>query len=170
MPNMKQISRAFLAIMTLALMLPGSSQAQVDRDAQEINSYVLTDAGLARYTKAIQTLGAIAKKQSSDCDDDGDDDSPKSLDQMVAKINAVPGARAALQSAGMTAREYVVFSLSIFQTGFAAWGLSQPGGKLPPGVSMTNVDFYRKHEAALTKLGESTQSDDCDEVEDDGGE
>ena len=145
MPNMKQISRALLAITSLALMLPGPSQAQVDRDTQEINSYVLTDAGLARFTKATQSLGLAAKQASRDCDDDGEDDSSKSLDQLAAKINAMPGAKAALQSAGMTAREYIVFSLSIFQAGFASWGLSQPGGKLPPGVSMANVNFYRKN-------------------------
>jgi hypothetical protein len=168
MPNMKQISRALLAITSLALALSWPSQAQVDRDTQEINSYVLTDSGLARYTKAIQALGPIVKTASGDCDesDDGDDDSPKSLDQLAANINATPGAKAALQSAGMTTREYLVFSMSVFQTGFAAWGLSQPGGKLPPGVSMANVNFYRKNEAALTELGEGTQSDDCGDVSD----
>jgi hypothetical protein len=172
MPNIQNSSRALLAAALLAPLLPALSQAQVDRDTQEINSYVLTDAGLTRYTKAIQALGPIAKKASSDCDesDDGDDGSPKSLDQLAAKINAVPGAKVALQSAGMTTREYLVFSMSIFQTGFAAWGLTQPGGKLPPGVLMANVNFYRKNEAALTKLGEATQSDDCgddsDEPED----
>jgi len=168
MPAMQQISRALLAVTSLALMLPALSQAQADRDTQEINSYVLTDAGLARYTKATQALGPLAKKASSDCDDDN----PQSLDQMVAAFNAIPGAKATIQSAGMTTREYVVFSWSILQNGIAAWGLSQPGGKLPPGVSMANVDFYRRNEAALAKLGEATQSDDCgnDEVEDDDGE
>ena len=150
-----------LAALTLALSLVGASQAQVDHDTQEINSYVLTDAGLARYTKAIKALGPIAKNMSNDCEDD-DDSGPQSLDQMVARVNSVAAAKAALQSAGMTPREYVIFSMSIFQTGLASWGLSQPGGKLPPGVSMANVNFYRKNEAAIAKLGETTQSGDCD--------
>jgi hypothetical protein len=161
MPNMKQISRTLAAVTLLALMLPAPSQAQVDRDTQEINSYVLTDAGLARYSKAIAALGSIAKKMSGDCEDDDDGDA-QSIDQIVAKLNAKPGAKAALQAAGMTPREYIVFSMSVFQTGFATWGLSQPGGKLPPGVSMANVNFYRKNEAAFAKLGQATQSDDCD--------
>jgi hypothetical protein len=169
--NMRNFVRGLLAVLTLALMLPALSQAQVDHDTQEINSYVLTDAGLTRYTKAMQAIGQIAKKNSGDCDE-SEDDSPKSLDQLVAAINAKPGAKSALQSAGMTPREYIVFSMSVFQTGFASWGLSQPGGKLPPGVSMANVNFYRKNEATFAKLGQATQSDDCDadNVEDDNSE
>lgn len=168
MTNIRNFVRGLFAALTLALMLPAPSQAQVNRDTQEINRYALTDAGLARYKKAMQAIDQIAKKKSSDCDE-SEDDNPKSLDQMVAAINAKPGAKAALQSAGMTSREYIVFSMSVFQTGFASWGLSQPGGKLPPGVSMANVNFYRKNEAALAKLGQATQSDDCDadEAEDD---
>ena len=161
MTYIRNLMPGLLAVLALALMLPAPSQAQVNRDTQEINSYVLTDAGLARYVKAIKALGPIAKNMSSDCEDD-DDSSPQTIDQMVARVNSVPGARAALQSAGMTPREYLLFTMSIFQTGLVSWGLTQPGGKLPPGVSMANINFYRKNEAAITKLGESMQSDDCD--------
>ena len=69
-----------------------------------------------------------------------------------------PGAQAAIQSAGMTSREYVVFMFSMMQNGMAAWALSQPGGKLPPGVSQANVDFFRKHEAAMAAV---TENDPC---------
>lgn len=161
MPTMQQISRALLVVTSLALMPPALSQAQADRDTQEINSYVLTDAGLACDTKATQTLGPLAKKACSDCGDDN----PQTLDQMVATFNSMPGAKAAIQSAGMTTREYVVFSWSILQTGIAAWGLSKPGGKLPPGVSMANVNFYRRNEAALQELGELIKLTDCEENE-----
>lgn len=152
--------RILPAIAALALMLPAVATAQVARDTQEINSYVLTDAGLARYAKAAQAFGALGKQAIGDCDDDSDDNA-KSIDQMVAKINANPRAKAALQGTGMTPREYIVFSMSIFQTGMASWALTQPGGKLPPGVSMANVNFYRKNEAALSRMGKVTNADDC---------
>ena len=169
MLNTQSISRALLVVMALAL--PGPLQAQVDRDAQEINNYVLTDAALQRYTKASAALGSLAKQSPANCDD-SDDNISKSLDQLTAHFNAVPGVKAALQSAGMTAREYLVFSMSIFQTGLASWGLSQPGGKLPPGVSMANVNFYRKNEAAMASIGEANESDDCNDerVKDDDDE
>jgi secreted trypsin-like serine protease len=171
MTYIRNLMRGLLAVLALALMLPAPSQALTARDTQEINSYVLTDAGLARYVKAIKALGPIAKNMSNDCDDEDDSDT-QSIDQMVARVNSVAGAKAALQSAGMTPREYVIFTMSIFQTGIASWGLTQPGGKLPPGVSTANVNFYRKNEAAMTKLGESVQSDDCDagDAEDDGSQ
>ena len=169
MLNTQTLARALLVVMALAL--PGPLQAQVDRDAQEINRYVLTDAGLQRYAKASTALGSLAEKASADCED-SDDGNPKSLDEMVAHFNSVPGVKAALQSAGMTAREFLVFSLSIFQTGLASWGLSQPGGKLPPGVSMANVNFYRKNEAAMASIGTANESDDCNDerVKDGDGE
>ena len=160
MASTAQVFRILPAIAALALMLPAAAVAQVDRDTQEINSYVLTDAGLARYTKAAQALGALAKQMSADCDD-SDDSNPKSLDQMVAKFNSNPRAKAALQGAGMTTREYIVFSMSIFQTGMSAWALSQSGGKLPPGISMANVNFYRKNEAAMSRLGTDSEADEC---------
>jgi hypothetical protein len=168
MQAMNQISRALFAVTALALMLPALSQAQPDRDTQEINNYVLTDAGLARYTKAAQALGSMAKSMPSDCDDsdDGDGDgNSKSLDQAAASFSAVPGVKAAIQSAGMTPREFSVFTWSMFQTGTADWMLAQPGGKLSPGTSMANVNFYRKNEAAFKKLGEITGSDDCGDEE-----
>lgn len=169
MPSTQELSRAALVAVSLTLMLVSPSQAnpQRERDTQEINSYVLTDAGLARYTKATQALGSLAKSMPSDGDDgdDGDDSdvdgNSESLDPAVATFNAIPGVKAALQSAVMTTREFIVFTWSMLQTGMADWVLAQPGGKLPPGISMTNVNFYRKNEAAFEKLDEDTGSDDC---------
>jgi len=97
---------------------------------------------------------------SDDCDDS---ESSQSLDADVARIDAIPGVRAAGKSAGMTTREYIVFTFSLFQNGMAAWALSQPGGTLPPGTLIANVNFFRAHEAAIQKLGEQTQPDDCDD-------
>ena len=156
-----------LGAVTLALLLPGFAVAQ-DSDAREIQSHVLTAAGLAKYTQATKK---IAELPGGDCDDDGDDgddgDDSQSLDQMTAKVNAAPGAKAAIQSAGMTTREYVVFTWSLLQTGLAAWAVDQPGGKLPPGTSKANVDFYKKHEADLKQLEGLRQDDDCEEDQED---
>lgn len=148
-----------LSAMMIALLLPGFSAAQ-DRDAQEVQSQVLSDAGLAKYTQATRKLAALP---GGDCDD-GDS---QSIDQMTAKLNASPGAKAAIQSAGMTTREYVVFTWSLLQTGLAAWAVDQPGGKLPPGTSKANVDFYKKHAAELQQLEGLRQGDDCDDDRED---
>jgi hypothetical protein len=153
-----------MATLAVALVSPMASVAQdfPDSDTREINSYVLTESGLAKYAKASKSLAAL-QKQSGDCEDA---ESAGSLDEMVAHFNAIPGARAAISSAGMTTREFVVFTWSLFQNGMAAWALSQPGGKLPAGTSMENVNFYRAHEAAMQGLSKYAEFDDCD----DGGD
>lgn len=155
-----------IIVLTVALLASSGAHAQdfPDRDTREISNYVLTEAGLAKYSQATRNLDAIAKESTSAgaCDDD----SATSLDAAVARIDSMPGAKAAIKSAGMTTREYLLFTWSVFQNGVAAWALSQPGGKLPPGASMANVNFYRSHEAALKELGQSA-SGDCD---DDGGD
>jgi hypothetical protein len=146
------------AVACVILLAPCASVAQdSDRDAREVSSYVLTEAALAKYGKATSNLSALAKTSTAACDDDG---AAASLDASVARINSVPGAQAAIQSAGLTTREYVVFTWSMVQTGMGAWALSQPGGKLPPGVSKANVDFFRANEQAFNRL-DAGDSDPC---------
>jgi hypothetical protein len=155
------------AIACVYFLAPPVSVAQnfPDKDTREVNSYVLTEAALAKYAKATTNLNALAKSSTAACDDD-DDGTSASLDASVARINSTPGAQAAIQSAGMTTREYVVFTWSMVQTGMGAWALSQPGGTLPPGVSKANVDVFRAHEQAFNQL---SAEDSCDD-EDDSGE
>lgn len=155
---------AIAAALSLVVAPAASAQGVGDRDAKEISSYRLTDAAFARYAKAQRNLTAAGNQASGDCDSD-ESSAAGSIDQVVARLNAKAGARTALQAAGMPPREYVVFSFSVFQAGIAAWTLDQPGGKLAAGVSMDNVNFYRKHEAALQKLGQETKSRDCDDGE-----
>ena len=159
--------RLLVASCFVALLGSPAWSAPPDPDTQEVSRYVLTEAGLAKYTAATQKLSKMATGRRAKCDDS----SSSSLSQIVAKYDATPGAKSAIQSAGMTTREFVVFSFSLLQTGIAAWGLDQPGAKLPPGMSMENVKFYRAHKAAIDKLG-TGKKDECGDAEDarDNGE
>ncbi len=145
--------RAAAAALVITLLAHPAAGAQ-DADTQEVTRYVLTDAGLAKYARAVRSLAALP----SSCDDE----STGSIAGMVGKIDAKPAAKAAIQAAGMTSREYVVFSMSILQNGLAAWALTQPGGTLPAGVSKANVDFIKRHEAELKQL-EGVSKGDCDD-------
>ena len=151
-------AKAMIVAAAIGLAVPGFAAAN-ENDKREISSYVLSEAGLAKFTQATQKLSGVAGACAAE--DDDDDSDTQSLDQMVAKLNAVPGAQAAIQSAGMTTREYVVFMWSMLQSGMSAWAQSQ-SGKLPPGVSQANVDFYKKHEAEMKAIGEN---DPCDDEE-----
>jgi hypothetical protein len=153
------LGRPFWALTAATLLMPGVAAAQ-DRDAQEVAGYSLTDAGLARYTSATKNLAALPGSKPGDCDTGVDS---MTLDEMVASLDGVPGAKATIQSAGMTTREYVVFSWSILHSGLAAWTISQPGGRLPAGTSKANVDFYKKHEIELQQLDALKQDNDCNE-------
>jgi hypothetical protein len=159
--NSFQAIRAVTVAVALALLTPAWVGAQnlADRDTNEIAGYVLTDAGLAKYTQAVRKLQPLKEQLQQDCDRE---DVPDSLNGMAARMDRVPAVKSALKATGMTSREYMVFSLSLFQNGLAAWALEQPGGTLPPGVKMANVNFLRAHEAELKKLGELTKQADCD--------
>lgn len=168
MPWNRRLAAAVALAMSIALASPDPAVAQ-DRDGREVSAYVLTESGLAKFAQASQNLAGVPGACAAE-EDDGDDDSVdlKSIDQMVAKLDSVPGVQAAIQSAGMTSREYVVFMFSMMQTGMSAWALKQPGGKLPPGVSQDNVDFFNKHEAAMAQLGkEKTCEDDSGDEDSD---
>lgn len=149
MTTSHRLAGMFVTVVVLALGGASIAAAQ-DRDAQEVSRYVLTETGLAKFAQATRNVSAVPGACERE-EDDSDD--LKSIDQMVAKMNSVPGIQGAIQSAGMTTREYVVFMFSMMQNGMAAWAVSQPGGKLPPGISQANVDFFKQHEAAMAAIG-----------------
>jgi hypothetical protein len=153
--------RTVTVAFALALLAPMAVEAQdlADRDAKEVADYVLTEAALAKYTKAVHKLHPLKEQLQQDCDRE---DARDSLNGMAARMDGVPTVKAALKTAGMTSREYLLFSWSVFQNGMAVWALDQPGGALPPGTKPANVTFYRAHKAELEKLGELTREMDCD--------
>jgi hypothetical protein len=158
--------RTLSLALALALLLPavaGASQAP-DADSREVSAYQLTEPGLGKFAQATRGLMAL---QADECGDDAD---VKTISEAVARLDAMPGAKAAIESAGMSTREYIVFSFAMMQSGLAAWGLDQPGGKLPPGVSAANVEFYRKHAVELQRLAEETEDSTCAAEESEDGE
>ena len=154
-----------LGALTLALILPVTASAD---DEQEIRNYVLTDAGLAKYSQAARKLAVMDAAQTGACEESEDGEDAQSISDVVAKFDRYPAAKSAITSAGMSTREYVVFSFALLQTGLAVWGADQSGGQAQ-GVSAANVAFYKKNEAHLKKLETVTQKPFCEEEEEDDG-
>ena len=159
---------AFLAACCVTLLTPASSLAQdsvaqdsPDPDTREVSSYVLTESGLAKFVQATTNLAPIAEQLAGDCDDSDEGENDLSLDGQAAFISGIPDAAAAIESAGMPVREFVVFSWAVIQNTVVAWMLTQSGGVPPPGVSMANIEFYRAHETELKRLPQLLQSEDC---------
>ena len=92
-----RLAGMLVAIVVFALGAATPAAAQ-DRDAQEVSRYTLTEAGLAKFAQATRNISALPGACERKEDDDSDD--LKSIDQMVAKLNSVPGIQAAIQSAG----------------------------------------------------------------------
>ena len=155
-----------LGALTLALILPVIASAD---DEQEVRNYVLTDAGLAKYSQAARQLAVMDTAQTGACEESEDGDDAQTISDVVAKFDRYPAAKNAITSAGMTPREYIVFSFALLQTGLAVWGADQSGGQAQ-GVSAANIAFYKKNEAFLKKLDTITQKPFCEEEEeeDDG--
>ena len=153
-----------LALAALLLGTPGRSTAQ-DADSREVAAYRLSEATLAKFLRASRAMAAAAKPAPADTgddaedrdddDDDDDDDAEdsKSIAEIAAFYDANPAARRAITGAGLTTREYVVFSFALFQAGMGAWLVEQQGwSKLPPDVARTNVEFYQRHKAQLDSV------------------
>ena len=145
--------------------LTALAQGSADADTREVTAYVLTEAGLAKFKQAQVNLAGLGDSIAGDCDDD--DEGVHTLDSVVAEINSAPGAAAAIESAGMPVREYVVFTFSLLHTGMAAWAQDQQGQTPPATVSTGNVAFYRAHEAELQEAASLGPADPCDGSEDD---
>jgi hypothetical protein len=148
-----------LAAIAVMLLLPAAHAALPEADDLEIQSFVLTEAGLAKYMRATRSLKGIP------IDDCAGGTGISSLAEAAARIDAVPGAKAAVQAAGLTSRQYVVFAFSLIHNAFASYSLQAPGGTLPPGTSMANVEFIRAHLAELEKLAAETADSTCESAE-----
>ncbi len=155
--------RAGVTVLGLLLLLPAAlGEALPEADTREVRAYTLTDAALGKYVEATRKLSAIPL----DCSAGGSD--VGSLSDAAARIDAVPGARAAVRSAGLTSREYVVFAFALIENAFASYALEQPGGKLPPDISMSNIEFLRRNSGVIEQLANETEVAGCAEDGADG--
>jgi hypothetical protein len=166
---------AFVACMLGALFViwglhPLQAQGgdSVDADTKAMQSYRLTDAGFAKYVQATRNMVQVAKQHPEIASDEKDTD-PKSLADMAAVYDRHPQLKHAITSAGMSSREFVLFSLSLFQAGMAAGIAAQNGGKVPEGISPANVEFYKKHAAEMQRLGEEIRKETGDTTSNGGG-
>jgi hypothetical protein len=80
------------------------------------------------------------------------------LTDMERGIAAMPHMAEALAKAGLTAREYAKFNLTMLQAGMLA-GMKKAGQlrQLPPGASMENVQFMIDHEREIAALSAQMQ-------------
>jgi len=148
-----------LALTALMLVggVPGALSAQgraADADEREIAAYRLSEGTLAKFIRASRAMAALQKPAPSEtAEDDESGDDNTSIADIAAMYDTIPPARRAITGAGLTTREYVVFTFALFQAGMGAFLVEQAGwDKLPPEIARENVLFYQRHKAQMDSV------------------
>jgi len=131
-----------------------------DADLRELSRYQLTMADVRKFAAANANLAKHPKVEQGD--DDAEDEN-ESLDEMAARIESNPVARKAVEAAGLSARQYVVITMALFQASLAQYAVDQGAdpGKVAgeTGVNPANIRFVKEHKAELEQMKDLRSGD-----------
>jgi hypothetical protein len=128
-----------------------------------------------QFMNAMLNLGKAAQRDSTiggALEDSGN----LTLDQSVARIEAVPAARKAIAQAGLTPREFTLAQGAMLQGGMAyglmkQYHLTADSIVKATGVSRANLEFFRANEAELERMGKAMEAQmPKDQLTDEAGE
>ncbi|HEX5437496.1 MAG TPA: hypothetical protein VFW98_10055 [Gemmatimonadaceae bacterium] len=139
-----------------------------DADMKAMQSYQLTASGLTKYTRAVHNMIQVTKAHPEIAKEE-DGSKANSLADIAAIYDRHPEVKRAITSAGMSSRDFVLFTIVLAQSGAAMSMQQANGGKLPPGVQPANVEFLKAHEADLLKLEQEMQQADSAAADTSGG-
>jgi hypothetical protein len=151
------------AITAMALTLWAAVvQAQSDPDLKAVSTTTLTMPKYKQYLDASVNLATVAAKNPG-IGEDMKGSGEKSIAAQIKALEGNPQIRGAINSAGLTTRDYVLTQWALIQTGMAyamtkGSGVSQEEVVKKAGVSKANLDFYAKNEAEITRLGKEAET------------
>ena len=152
--------RTAVLVLVFALMAAvcgkqAHSAAGGDADLRELSRYQLTMADVRKFEAANANLAKQPKAEQDDEDAENENDN-ESLDEMAARIESNPIARKAVEAAGLSARQYVVITMALFQAFLAQYAVDQGAdpGKIAreTGVNPANIRFVKEHKAELEQM------------------
>jgi hypothetical protein len=151
MPALQKMIAAAHAMRDSAMKDPkfreaAAAQRELDALQQKENRTPSEDK---RIEALEQQTEAFEKSMGGD--DDNHDDSLRGMEHEIATI---PYMRDALQTAGLTPREFATFEMCAMQAGMVA-GLEKSGQKLtslPADIQPANVQFMKDHEKDFEAL------------------
>jgi hypothetical protein len=140
------------------------SATRGDADLRELSRYQLTMADVRKFAAANANLAKQPKVEQSDDDAEAEDEGDnESLDDMAARIESNPIARKAVEAAGLSARQYVVITMALFQASLAQYAVDQGAdpGKVAgeTGVNPANIRFVKEHKAELEQMKDLRSGD-----------
>ena len=143
MTNQKHFVKGAMLALLFALLsslcCPPALAADSNADLRELQRYTLTLADVRKYAAANETLAKLPKPAPKEEEEENDDEdsNDESLDDMVKRMEAVPGARKAIEGAGLTVRQYLVSTYGVDESRLQAkgFGPSKPstGNDTPEG-------------------------------------
>jgi hypothetical protein len=157
MPTVRKVAAAMRAFNEVAAQDPKAKElAKIREDIKALEAKdELTEAD----EKKLDDLRAREQSLDEQMDRENGPGNANTIDEMVARIEKQPEAKAALAKAGLTAREFAKCTLALFQAAMVK-GFSQGKidmAKLPPGINPANITFVQEHEAELAELQKEMQ-------------
>jgi hypothetical protein len=161
-----------MRLLALALILASGTAVAADPADAGLENYPLTMANVRKMAAAYEALDAAAKKNPAIAERLAQDDGTTNLAQLIAKCEGDPAIKAALASAGISARDAVLTQAAL-ATAAGALYLQQQTGESPAGppAAIANLAFYQQHLAELEPIGQRLQKlDILQPAEDEEGE
>ncbi len=158
MPTVKKMAAAIRAFAEAASQDPKFKE--LAKVKEEIKTLENKDDLSEAEGQRLEKLHAQADALEEEIDRASGATNAATIDEMAARINAIPQASAALAKAGLTAREFSKCTMALFQAAMIK-GLSQGKvdlSKLPPGVNPANITFVEEHEQELLQLQKEMQA------------
>ena len=153
MPAVRKAAAALQRFQQIAAKNPKILEAAKIR--AEIETLEQKDTLTAAEEARLEKLLARADALDEEIDREVGMNANGSIDEIVARIEREPEAKAALAKEGLTPRDFAKTLLTLLQAAMIQ-GFSQGGkvdlAKLPPGVNPANIKFVEEHEAELKKL------------------
>ena len=147
------------------------SNASGDADLADVTSYRLSMDKIDKYIAAQRNMAAKmksmtpAERAAVKARNENSNDPNASLDDMARNIEREPVMNDAIRSAGLSAREFALVTISMMQTAMASSVLqmrpkdNQDSLVREMKANPDNIKFYREHEAEITRKTKELQAE-----------
>ncbi|HEU4642268.1 MAG TPA: hypothetical protein VFS44_07410 [Gemmatimonadaceae bacterium] len=124
-----------------------------DTALRQLRDFRLTLDGLQKWAHAQRALNDLTKRDSTVIHALTQGTKPRTIDEMIARIDAAPGMHDTMLRNGITAHDYVLTMLAL-QEGMQGYAAKRAGQlKQPlPGAVGANIDFVERNFNAVQTI------------------
>lgn len=136
--------------------------ANEGRDLETLSNYKLTMDDLHKWARANTAVSAIARQRPDLEEEMATNAEEASIEGMADKLNSVPDVREAIESNGLSARQFTVITFTVMQVAMAQMALQQgvPADSFAAraGINPGNLEFYEANRVEIDQLMQQLQS------------